>query len=89
MKTYIANIETSNGTQKIQLAALSIQDAHARVEAQVQSGGPVAARYSVQEQSQGLPPDAASALLNASGALFACLLILVIAVEKLRRYFKG
>jgi hypothetical protein len=89
MKTYIAQIETPSGYQHTQLAAMNIQDAQAQLEARVKNGGETEARYSIQEQSPALAPEATSALLNASGGLLACLVILVIAEYRLRRHFKG
>lgn len=89
MKTYIANIETPNGSHQIQLAAVNIQDALARVEARMQNRGDQQARYTIQEQSPAPSSDAMSGLIHASGALIACLIVLVIAIDMLRRHFKG
>ena len=88
MKTYIAKIETVSGSQQTQLAALSIQDAQAQIEARAKTSGDSPIRYSIQEQSLALEPGAASALLSASGGMFACIAILIMANAYLRRHFK-
>jgi hypothetical protein len=89
MKTYIARIETPSGSQQTQLAALNLQDAQAQVDARLKNSSEMSVSYSIQEQPQALAPDATSALLNASGALFACVVFLIVAEYQLRRYFKG
>ncbi len=87
MKTYIAKIETSQGSQQTQLAALNIQEAQKQIEALTKTGGDTTVRYSIQEQPARLEPDMTSVLLNASGGMVACIVILIVANQYLRRHF--
>jgi len=89
MNTYIVKIETLNGTQQTLITAPSMQNAKAQIEARTRIGGEAPLQYSIQQHHPALATDVASALFDASGALFACLLVLVIAVSQIRSHFKG
>jgi hypothetical protein len=88
MKTYLAQIETPSGVQQTQLVAININDAKAQIDARLNSSRDESVRYTIQEQPPIQRSDTDMALLNASGGLFGCLLLLVVADYQLRRYFK-
>ena len=89
MKTYIAQIETQSGMQQTQVVAMNINDAQAQIDARVNSIREESVSYTIQEQPSLQTTENGLALLNASGGLFGCIVLLVIAEYQLRRYLKG
>jgi hypothetical protein len=88
MNMYLAKVETSSGSQQIKLSAANIQDAKSQLESNTQAAIDRPVHYTIEEQTQTLQPEATSSLLNASGALLGCVVFLVVAEQKLRRYCK-
>ena len=88
MKTYVARIQTQSGTQIIELNAASIEDAATALQLRVRASENGSVGYTIQEQSQPDRQQAIEGLMNASGALLACLLSLVIADHLLRKWLK-
>lgn len=89
MKTYIATIETSAGTNTIQLAAANLKDAQAQIESREQDQAKGSYNYEIRQVDPMQSPEIMNELMSASGALLACLILFVAAEYKLRRYFIG
>lgn len=89
MKTCIATIATPAGTQTIQLAAANIQEAQSTVEARAQSVDQDNYHYSIRQVTPMQSPEFISGLMNATGALVGCLVFYVVAIYRVRKYFKG
>ena len=81
-------VETSNGTQQVQMASVSNQYAPAQLEATARNSSSTTSRYVEQTRYKALMPEANIALLKASGGLLASIFMLVVANHYLRRYFK-
>ena len=88
MRTYIVRIYSESGIHLVQLRANSFDEAEVALHLQTPTVTSPSIRYTIQEQS---PPDyplMLSGLMNATAALTACLVILVIAKYRLRKWLR-
>ncbi len=86
LRTYIVRIYSESGIRLVQLRATSFEEAEAALHLQTRNVTSTSIRYTIQEQS---PPDyplMLSALMNATVALTACLVVLVVAKYQLRKW---
>ncbi len=89
MKTYIATVETTTGTQTIQLVATSIQDAYGQVAERGLSAADGLYSYSVSETSPTASPAFLNGMTNASVSLIACLVLFIFLDHLLRKWLKS
>jgi hypothetical protein len=89
MNTYIAKIETADGTQNIKLAAVSQEQASQMVEQRAQASTTGSFRYTLAEQSPLQSPETFSHLMNASISLFSCVVFLIVADYKIKKWLKN
>jgi hypothetical protein len=89
MPTFSAQIQTTTGTQSFQLAAATQDEAARIVEARAKEYGEGAFRFTIAQQSPLHSPEAVSGLIGASSALLGCIVALIAAEYKIRKWLKN